>query len=328
MAIFGQKALSDLTEREVLALAIANEEEDSRIYQLFAEKCEAEFPASSKIFSDMAEEEREHRASLFELFRARFGEHLPPIRREDVRGFITRRPVWWTKNLGPERMREEAAIMEMQAANFYEKAATQTLDTRIRELFLTLAEVERGHRKKADTLAEAHMTDTARSEEDAAKHRQFVLTYVQPGLAGLIDGSVSTLAPLFAAAFATQNNWYTFLVGLAASVGAGISMGITEAMSDDGIISGRGSPWLRGVVCGLMTTLGGIGHTLPYLVPDNFPNAFHLATGIAGAIVAVELIVIAWIRTKYMDTPFLRSVFQVIVGGALVLLAGIYIGSH
>lgn len=327
MALFGQKALEDLTEREVLALSIANEEEDSRIYQVFAEACAEQFPASARIFEDMAEEERGHRASLFEVYRTRFGEHLPPIRREDVRGFITRRPVWWTKNLSPERMREEAAIMEMQAANFYEKAATQSLDTRIRELFLHLAEVERGHRRKADQLTEAHLTDAARGEEDAAKHRQFVLTYVQPGLAGLIDGSVSTLAPLFAAAFATHNNWNTFLVGLAASVGAGISMGITEAMSDDGIISGRGSPWLRGVVCGLMTAIGGIGHTLPYLVPDNWSNAFYIATLIAAAIVAVELVVIAWVRTKYMDTPFLRSVFQVVVGGALVLLAGIFIGS-
>jgi erythrin-vacuolar iron transport family protein len=327
VTIFGQKAMGDLTEREVLALAIANEEEDSRIYQLFAEKCEEGYTASARIFEDMAEEERHHRTWLFELFRARFGEHLPPIRREDVRGFLTRRPIWWTRNLSPERMREEAAVMEMQAANFYEKAATQSLDTRIRELFLKLAEAERGHRKKADSLKEAHLTDTAQDEEDAARHRQFVLTYVQPGLAGLIDGSVSTLAPLFAAAFATHNNWNTFLVGLAASIGAGISMGITEAMSDDGIISGRGSPWLRGLVCGLMTAIGGIGHSLPYLVPDSIANAFFIATGIAAAIVSVELVAIAWIRTRYMDTPFLRSVFQVVVGGVLVLLAGIVIGS-
>lgn len=327
MAIFGQKALADLTEREIVALAIANEEEDGRIYQMFAEACAESFPASARIFEEMAEEERGHRSSLYEVYRARFGEHLPPIRREDVRGFLTRSPVWWTKNLGPERMREEAAIMEMQAANFYDRAASQTLDTRIRELFLNLAEIERGHRQKADKLAETHLDATARGEEDAAKHRQFVLTYVQPGLAGLIDGSVSTLAPLFAAAFATHNNWDTFLVGLAASVGAGISMGITEAMSDDGQISGRGSPWLRGLVCGVMTTIGGLGHTLPYLVPNAWPNAFLIATGIAALIVAIELIVIAWIRTKYMDTPFLRSVFQVVIGGVLVLLAGIFIGS-
>ena len=324
---FTQKSVSDLTEREVLALAIANEEEDSRIYQVFAERCAESFPATARVFEEMAEEEREHRASLFEVYRQRFGEHLPPVRREDVRDFMQRRPMWWTKILSPERMREEAAIMEMQAANFYDKAATQTLDTRIRETFLHLAEVERGHGHKAQSLVDEHLTLGAHDEEKAARHRQFVLTYVQPGLAGLIDGSVSTLAPLFAAAFATHNNWDTFLVGMAASVGAGISMGITEAMSDDGKISGRGAPWLRGVVCGVMTAVGGLGHTLPYLVPSSWANGFYIATMIAAVIVAIELVAIAWIRTKYMDTPFLRSMFQVVVGGVLVLLAGIFIGS-
>ena len=322
-----RKRLADLTAREVLALAIANEEEDSRIYQAFAEACAEGYPASQKLFEDMAEEERGHRTMLFELYRQRFGEHLPPIRREDVRDFLTRRPAWWTRVLEPARMREEAALMEIQAANFYEKAASQSLDTRLREMFLHLAEVERGHEKKAGALQDQLLTTDALEGEKAAKHRQFVLTYVQPGLAGLIDGSVSTLAPLFAAAFATKNNWETFLVGMAASIGAGISMGITEAMSDDGKISGRGSPWLRGIACGVMTTVGGVGHTLPYLVPNSWPNAFYLATSIAAVIVAIELVAIAWIRTRYMDTPFLRSVGQVIVGGALVLLAGILIGS-
>lgn len=327
MPFSSRRSVADLTEREVLALAIANEEEDSRIYQTFAEACAAEFPASSRLFIDMAEEEREHRAMLFDLYRQRFGEHLPPVRREDVRDFLTRRPVWWTKNLKPEQMREEAALMEIQAANFYERAASQSLDTRLREMFVRLAEIERGHEKKAEALEGEHLTPDAIEGEKAMKHRQFVLTYVQPGLAGLIDGSVSTLAPLFAAAFATKNNWETFLVGMAASIGAGISMGITEAMSDDGKISGRGSPWLRGVACGFMTTVGGVGHTLPYLVPNAWPNAFYIATSIAAAIVAVELVAIAWIRTRYMDTPFLRSMFQVIIGGVLVLLAGILIGS-
>jgi rubrerythrin len=235
--------------------------------------------------------------------------------------------MWWTKIASPAQMREEAAAMERQAANFYDKAAGQALDTRVRELFLHLAEVERGHAKTAGTLVEEHLTGDAQSDEDAARHRQFVLTYVQPGLAGLIDGSVSTLAPLFAAAFATHTNWETFLVGLAASVGAGISMGITEAMSDDGMISGRGSPLVRGIACGMMTAIGGLGHTIPYLVPQSLPNAFAIATSIAGVIVAIELLAIAWIRTKYMDTPFLRSVVQVVVGGVLVLIAGILIGS-
>ncbi len=321
------KSLAELTDREVLALAIANEEEDSKIYQLFAEKCRADFPASAKIFDDMADEERQHRSTLFETYRTRFGEHLPPIRREDVKGFLKRRPVWWTKNLSPDTMRREAALMELQAANFYDLAATRSLDTNVRELYVHLAEVERGHEKKAAELSEAHLTDTAKTEEETTSHRLFVLQYVQPGLAGLIDGSVSTLAPLFAAAFATQSNHNTFLVGLAASIGAGISMGLTEALSDDGIITGRGSPWMRGLVCGLMTAIGGLGHTLPYLIPDSWPNAFHLATAIAAIVVAIELFAISWIRTKYMDSPFWQATLQVVVGGVLVLLTGILIGS-
>jgi erythrin-vacuolar iron transport family protein len=319
--------LASLTERDVLALAIASEEEDSRIYQSFAESCRTDFPASAAIFDTMAEEEREHRSSLFALYRERFGEHLPPIRREDVRGFVKRRNLWWEKDVSAETLRAEAALMEQQAAGFYEKAASQTLDTRVRELFLNLAEVERGHEKKAEALEGEHLTAEAQGVEAEANKRRFVLTYVQPGLAGLIDGSVSTLAPLFAAAFATKNNYETFLIGLAASIGAGISMGITEAMSDDGKISGRGSPWIRGVVCGLMTAIGGLGHTLPYLIPNSWPNAFWLATSIAALIVAVELIVIAWVRTRYMETPFMRSIIQVVIGGALVLAVGILIGS-
>jgi erythrin-vacuolar iron transport family protein len=319
--------IADLTEREVLALAIANEEEDSRIYGSFAETCRADFPASATIFEEMAEEEKTHRASLFTLYRERFGENLPPIRREDVRGFQKRRTTWWEKDVSAQRLRAEAALMEQQAAGFYESAATLVLDTRVRELFLNLAEIERGHEKKAEALTQELLTDEAVGVESAANHRRFVLTYVQPGLAGLIDGSVSTLAPLFAAAFATKNNYETFLIGLAASIGAGISMGITEAMSDDGKISGRGSPWIRGTVCGLMTAIGGIGHTLPYLIPNSWPNAFWTATSIAAVIVAIELVAIALIRTKYMETPFMRSIIQVVIGGALVLAVGILIGS-
>ena len=321
------KALSELTEREVLALAIANEEEDSRIYQSFAERLRPDFTASAHLFDDMADEERGHRETLYGLYRERFGDHLPPIRREDVRGFLKRRAPWWDPNLDLDRMRQEAATMELQAANFYEQAAAQAQDLSVRQLFTHLAEVERGHERKAEALTEEVLTETARADEEHARRRAFVLQYVQPGLAGLIDGSVSTLAPLFAAAFATHNNHETFLVGLAASIGAGISMGFTEALSDDGIITGRGSPTVRGVICGLMTAIGGIGHTLPYLVPDSWPNAFTLATTIAVVVVAIELVAIAWIRTRYMDTPFLRAMFQVVVGGVLVLLAGIVIGS-
>ncbi|HYI90277.1 MAG TPA: ferritin family protein [Beijerinckiaceae bacterium] len=321
------KALSDLTEREVLALAIANEEEDSRIYQSFADRLRSDFGASAHVFEDMAEEERGHRDSLYGLYRERFGQHLPPIRREDVRGFLKRRTPWWEPSLNLDKMRGEAELMERQAANFYEQAASRATDVSLRQLFTHLAEVERGHERRAEEIAEAHLTEDTQAAEESARRRAFVLQYVQPGLAGLIDGSVSTLAPLFAAAFATHSNWETFLVGLAASVGAGISMGFTEALSDDGIITGRGSPVLRGVVCGLMTAVGGIGHTLPYLIPDSWPNAFYLATVVATAVVAVELFAISWIRTKYMDTPFLRAAFQVVVGGFLVLLAGIVIGS-
>src|ERR671911_714925 len=321
------KALSELTEREVVALAIANEEEDSRIYQSFADRLRAGFAGSAGLFDEMAEEERGHRNSLYDLYRERFGEHLPPIRREDVRGFLRRRTPWWEPSLDLDKMRGEAELMERQAANFYDKAASQATDLAVRQLFTHLAEVERGHERRAEEIAEAHLTTDTKTAEESARRRAFVLQYVQPGLAGLIDGSVSTLAPLFAAAFATHSNWETFLVGLAASVGAGISMGFTEALSDDGIITGRGSPVLRGIVCGVMTTLGGVGHTLPYLIPDTWPNAFWLATIIATVVVAVELVAISWIRTHYMETPFWSATMQVILGGVLVLLAGIFIGS-
>jgi len=320
-------AFNELDARQILALAIISEEEDSRIYQTFADQCRENFAATADLFDEMASEERGHREDLYRIFRERFGEHLPAIRRDDVKGFLKRRPIWLTKRLSPERMREETAIMEVEAANFYERASTQTTDVAIRALFVHLAEVERGHEKKAENLEAEHLTSDKRDEEKATQHRLFVLQYVQPGLTGLIDGSVSTLAPLFAAAFATHSNHNTFLVGLAASLGAGISMGISEAMADDGIISGRGSPWLRGVVCGLMTTVGGLGHTLPFLIPSSWANAFTVATAIAGIVVAIELWVIAWVRTRYMETPFLRSIIQVIIGGALVLATGILIGA-
>lgn len=319
--------LNELSERDVLALAISSEEEDARIYETFAEQCRENFPASTHVFEEMAAEERQHRDSLYQRYRERFGEHLPAIRREHVRGFLRRKPIWLTKRLSLDRMRQEVAVMELEASRFYERAAEQTTDVSVRELFVHLAEVEQGHEKKAAALEDEHLGDKEKSEERLVQHRLFVLQYVQPGLTGLIDGSVSTLAPLFAAAFATHSNKDTFLVGLAASLGAGISMGISEAMADDGKISGRGSPWLRGVVCGLMTTAGGLGHTLPYLIPSDWPNAFLTATALAGIVVAVELVLIAWIRTRYMDTPFFRSVVQVIVGGALVLAAGAIIGS-
>ncbi len=320
------KKFADLTEREVLAVAISSEEEDSRIYMSFAEDLAERYPDSAKIFEEMAEEEKGHRHRLLEMYQQRFGEHLPPIRRGNVKGFLRRRPIWLTRNLSLDTIRKEAETMEFEAERFYARAAEQAQDVGVRRLLGDLAELEKGHERLAEKLTSSLSPD-ARAAEENTRQRMFVLQYVQPGLAGLMDGSVSTLAPLFAAAFATQNNWQTFLVGLAASIGAGISMGFAEALSDDGSMTGRGSPWLRGGICGLMTALGGLGHTMPYLVPDTMPNAFWIATAIAGAVVFVELWIIAYIRARYMDTPFLHAVFQIVLGGAIVLGVGILIGA-
>jgi rubrerythrin len=319
--------LENLTEQEILALAISNEEDDSRIYQAFAEKMRADFPHTAAMLDAMAAEEISHRNMLFDLYREKFGEYLPLIRRADVRGFQRNEPIWLSPALSVDAIRDRVETMEQEAGAFYRKAATITRDVSVRQLLNKLADIELEHENKAQDFREEHLTHDALAHEKHAQHRKFVLEYVQPGLAGLMDGSVSTLAPIFAAAFATQNNHETFLIGLAASIGAGISMGFTEALSDDGQISGRGSPWTRGIVCGTMTTLGGLGHVLPYLIPDSVPNAFWLATIIAAVIVVIELFIIAWIRAKYMDTPFLNAVFQVVVGGVLVFAAGILIGS-
>ena len=316
------KRFADLTEQEVLALSIFNEEEDSRIYRSFAEGLRANFAASAKMFDEMAEEEVRHRTLLYDLYRAKFGEFLPLIRRQDIKGFVRHQPIWLTQQLGIDEVRKYAANMEYETARFYRKAAEGARDASVRELLVRLAEDEDKHEAYAEKLDEKLLTPKARSAEDETARRMFVLQYVQPGLVGLMDGSVSTLAPLFAAAFATHKPWETFLVGLAASVGAGISMGFAEALSDDGSLTGRGAPVLRGGVCGLMTTVGGLGHTLPYLIPD-----FWTATVLAFAVVIVELAVISWIRHRYMDTPLLSAAFQVMFGGALVFAAGILIGS-
>jgi rubrerythrin len=320
------KAFADLTEREVLAVAISGEEEDSRIYLSFAEDLAERYPDSAKVFSEMAEEEKGHRHLLLQMYEERFGPNLPPIRRGDVKGFIRRKPIWLTRNLSLDVIRKEAETMEFEAERFYARAAEQATDVGVRKLLGDLAEMEKSHEHLAARLSQTILTPDARSAEDKTRRRMFVLQYVQPGLAGLMDGSVSTLAPLFAAAFATHHNWQTFLVGLAASIGAGISMGFAEALSDDGSMTGRGSPWLRGGICGLMTALGGLGHTLPYLVPDSLPNAFWIATAIAGIVVFFELWAIAYVRARYMDTPFLQAVFQIVLGGVIVLGVGILIG--
>lgn len=312
----------DLSEREILALAISLEEEDGRIYADFAEGLRETYPATSKMFEEMQAEESDHRRRLIETFRQRFGEHIPLIRRQDVKGFVERRPVWLARPLGLNVVRKQAAVMELETRQFYERAIQRSTDASVRKLLGDLAEVERQHYRRAESLEEELLTPQARTQEETASRRLFLLQIVQPGLAGLMDGSVSTLAPLFAAAFATRSSLDAFLVGLAASVGAGISMGFAEALSDDGSLTGRGLPWVRGLVCGLMTTAGGIGHTLPFLISN-----FHVAMSVAGAVVAVELATISYIRHRYMDTPFLSAAFQVMVGGALVFLAGILIGS-
>jgi rubrerythrin len=320
------KNFADLTEREVLAVAISSEEEDSRIYMSFAEDLAERYPDSAKVFEEMAEEERGHRHRLLELYEQRFGKHLPPIRRDNVKGFLRRRPIWLTRNLSLDTIRKEAEKMEFEAERFYIRAAEQSQDVDVRRLLGDLAEAEKGHENLAARLTNQILSPDVRAEEDKTRRRMFVLQYVQPGLAGLMDGSVSTLAPLFAAAFATHQNWPTFLVGLAASIGAGISMGFAEALSDDGSLTGRGSPWLRGLTCGMMTALGGVGHTLPYLVPDSWANAFWVATAIACVVVFFELWAIAFIRARYMDTPFLQAAFQIVLGGGIVLAVGILIG--
>jgi rubrerythrin len=312
------RSFESLNEREILALAISQEEEDARIYDDFAEGLKENYPEQAEKFMGMRKDEDGHRHRLLDLFRQKFGEHVPLIRRGDVRGFVRRRPVWLVRPLGLKAVQKEAELMELETKRFYEVAARRTTDAGLRQLLGDLAEEERHHFQTAERIASTELTE----EETDRRKRLFVLQIIQPGLAGLMDGSVSTLAPLFAAAFATHSSWDTFRVGLAASFGAGISMGFAEALSDDGSLTGRGHPWARGAVCGLMTTVGGLGHTLPYLIRD-----VKTATGIAVAVVLIELGVISWIRRKFMDTPLSSAVVQVVLGGLLVFAVGILIGS-
>ena len=313
---------STLSEREILALAISAEEEDGRIYADFADRLREEYPESTKIFLDMSAEENDHRRSLIDLYVEKFGQHIPLVRRGDVRGFTPRKTIWHLPGVGIESMRKMAQQMETESSRFYRQAASRSTDAAVRKLLGDLAEIEDNHERTAGVIEERHLSDGAREREDDDARRRFVLQIVQPGLVGLMDGSVSTLAPVFAAAFATHLSWNAFLVGLAASIGAGISMGFAEALSDDGKISGRGAPILRGLITGAMTTLGGIGHTLPYLIQD-----FWTATYLAGIVVVVELAAISWIRWKYMESNLVTAAFQVMFGGALVLACGILIGS-
>ena len=316
------RKFTELSERELLALAISSEEEDGRIFADFAEGLRENYPASAHVFTDMAAEESEHRRLLIDLFVAKFGDHIPLIRRQDVRGWVQRRPIWQLRPLGVDAVRRQARQMEQDAARFYQQAATRTSDAAIRKLLGDLAAAEAAHEDAAARIEATRLPGDTRANEDDDAQRRFVLQIIQPGLVGLMDGSVSTLAPVFAAAFATHNPWNAFLVGMAASIGAGISMGFAEALADDGKISGRGAPLLRGVVCGLMTFGGGIGHTLPYLIPS-----FFTATALACAVVVVELLTIAWIQWRFMSTPPLAAAAKVMLGGGLVLAAGILIGS-
>jgi erythrin-vacuolar iron transport family protein len=317
-----KRTFSSLSEQEILALAIASEEDDARIYRAYASTLKQDYPASAQIFDDMAEVEQTHRNMLINMHIRRFGDNIPLIRREHVSGFYDRKPDWLVKNLSLEKIRMQAEIMEQQAANFYDQAIARVSDADTRKLLGDLADAERGHLDIAEMLENKHLANGVDDTEKETAKRQFLLTYVQPGLAGLMDGSVSTLAPIFAAAFATQDTWQTFLIGLSASVGAGISMGFTEAAHDDGRLSGRGSPLKRGLASGIMTAVGGLGHALPYLIPH-----FWTATAIAAVVVFVELWAIAFIQNRFMETPFMRAVFQVVLGGSLVLAAGIIIGN-
>lgn len=316
------KNFKDLTEREILALAIQLEEEDARIYGDFSEGLRETYPVTAKAFEEMQSEEVRHRQQLIERFRARFGEHIPLIRRADVKGFLDRKPVWLVRPLGLKTVRKQLEAMEYESRRFYERAATRVSDASTRKLLGDLAEIEKQHYNFARELEQQQVASGGRASEERSQQRLWMLQFIQPGLAGLMDGSVSTLAPIFAAAFATHKTWPAFLVGLAASIGAGISMAFAEALSDDGSLTGRGRPLVRGLVTGGMTAVGGLGHTLPFLISN-----FHAAFTAAVIVVVVELSLISYVRHRYMDSPLVTSAVQVIVGGGLVFALGILIGS-
>jgi rubrerythrin len=319
---FSMRDFNSLSQKEILALAISLEEEDERIYSDFGVSLRENFPGTAQVFEEMRQEEIEHRRRLIDMYKEKFGEHIPLVRRNDVRGFVQRKPIWLNTPLRLEQIRAQVGAMEAETRRFYQQAAARAQDAGIRQLLDDLAAAETTHVNRAAELEKSELKPEVREEEDKAKRRLFVLQIVQPGLAGLMDGSVSTLAPVFAAAFATRNTWDAFAVGLAASLGAGISMGFAEALSDDGSLTGRGTPWLRGLVCGAMTALGGIGHTLPYLLHN-----FNVATTVAIVVVLIELATITWVRNRFMDTPPLSAALQVAFGGALVFATGILIGT-
>ena len=331
-----KRSFKDLTPPEIIALAISLEEEDSRILQEFARILRPNYPKAAVELDEMRREEDGHRHQLVDLFRKKYGEEIPLVNRQDVKGFVHRDTIFSMQPWDIERIRRYVALMELETERFYTRSAAKTSDAEVRQILGDLAEAERHHEARSSALSPDEQPSDEKHEESRISRQLFVMQVIQPGLVGLMDGSVSTLAPLFAAAFATHRlamagqlahvgsseTWPTFLVGLASSVGAAISMGFAEALSDDGSLTGRGQPLLRGFVCALMTFAGGIFHALPFLIID-----FKIATPLAICVGVVELFIIAWIRNRYMQSPFVSTAIQVIAGGALVFFAGVLIGS-
>lgn len=316
-----KKKFQDLNNNEILSLAIDSLEEDIKLYDEYSSHFLINYPETSKMFKQMSILKNKNRKKLVELHKQNFGETLCITNQKDIANYFKRKPEWLVIKNSIEKVRNEIIEMETMSAQFYNSFAKKSQNIEIRNLLIDLALMSREQKDNAKLILLNAQKSRSAKEEVTKDKRQFILTWVQPGLAGLMDGSVSTLAPIFATAFATKDSHTTLLVGLAASIGAGISMGFTEAVHDDGVISGRGSPIKRGFASGIMTTIGGLGHALPYLISD-----FYVATVIAMFFVLVELWAIAWIQAKYMEIKFTKAVFQVVFGGSLVLAAGILIG--
>lgn len=316
-----KKKFQDLNDNEILSLAIDNLEEDIKLYDEYSSHFLINYPVTSKMFKQMSILKNKNRKKLVELHKKKFGETLSITDQKEIANYFKRKPEWLVIKNSIEKVRNEIVEMETLSAQFYNSFAKKSQNIEIRNLLIDLAIMSREQKDNAKLILLNAQKSRSAKEEVTKDKRQFILTWVQPGLAGLMDGSVSTLAPIFATAFATKDSHTTLLVGLAASIGAGISMGFTEAVHDDGVISGRGSPIKRGFASGIMTTIGGLGHALPYLISD-----FYVATVIAMFFVLVELWAIAWIQAKYMEIKFTKAVFQVVFGGSLVLAAGILIG--
>ena len=316
-----KKKFQDLNDNEILSLAIDSLEEDIKLYDEYSSHFLINYPVTSKMFKQMSILKNKNRKKLVELHKKKFGETLSITDQKEIANYFKRKPEWLVIKNSIEKVRNEIVEMETLSAQFYNSFAKKSQNIEIRNLLIDLASMCREQKDNAKLILLNAQKSRSAKEEVTKDKRQFILTWVQPGLAGLMDGSVSTLAPIFATAFATKDSHTTLLVGLAASIGAGISMGFTEAVHDDGVISGRGSPIKRGFASGIMTTIGGLGHALPYLITD-----FYVATVIAMFFVLVELWAIAWIQAKYMEIKFTKAVFQVVFGGSLVLAAGILIG--